>query len=171
MLVGFLADYLARLRQFADKPVSQFLLHIGLVLLLLSLQNGLLQLCLCGQCDTFLIGSIEHTDLILVSDEFAGSTVYLVQCHLAVQFLSHLQIKLLRSQGFSRQEVVDTPADEVRVAAVVAFLIVAFGSRHGQFLGTGELTLCEAVLTHTLSLGNSSSQTTEDVVLLAADGH
>ena len=67
--------------------------------------------------------------------------------------------------------MVDTPADEVRVAAVVAFLIVAFGSRHGQFLGTGELTLREAVLTHTLSLGNSSSQTTEDVVLLTADGH
>ena len=171
MLIGLLADNLARLGQLLDEPCGQLLFLVRLVALLLGVEDSGLKFCLSGQRDVLLVGTVEHTHLVAVADEFAGCTVDVVQRHLAAKLLGELQLDILRDEGLSRQEVAHALVDKITVAVVVTLLVVALGSSELQALGPVKLGLREAMLAHTLRLGHGSSQSAQNVVRLAAYRH
>ena len=139
VLVGLLADDAARFGQLADELLGQLFFTVGVILLLLGRQDGLLELGFGGQHDAFLVGGVEHTDLIAVADEFTCCTVHLVEGYLTVQTLCQLQVELLRGQRLGGQEVAHALVDEVAVAALVTLLIAALSGSDEDALGAVQL--------------------------------
>ena len=90
----------------------------------------LLQLCLGGQDEAILVGSIYHEYLILIGDKFLGGGIDFVESDTLIELLDDIEVVLGGNHWFPCHEVVQSLAHEVAVATVVALSILALGTCH-----------------------------------------